>query len=398
VNPIDDKAIRQRLHAELGALEISPVPVIAVRRRGKAIRARRRAVTSGFAAVAVVAVLAVRAAQGPAPAPVTINPPGPGAAGGLFASGTAHGKPWRMAVRNIAADPGTPWCLPAVMFNGRDGDVLFGAGAGAANPSIGNPAFLDQIPGFPGVGAVFAQVAPQDTKLVATLPSGRQLTVRPVWVSACGQRFHLAGFVYADPLRGISQLSTTTRSGPDESLAVTQAHGAPGGDTGAGIWANLDNSRADIAASQAANTIGHGTVAGQIWHISASLGLYGQCYAGALRAPARSTNYGRTGSGHGQSSACVPVAAPPRTIALGAWSLPGGTADLSGYAGLVNPRTARVVVSFSGAPDITVRPVMVGGRAYVAFAVPPGCDVVLLRLIGASGRAFFTTAKVPPAK
>jgi len=37
---------------------------------------------------------------------------------------TQIAQPWHLAVRNIAADPGTRWRLPAVMFNGHYGDVL----------------------------------------------------------------------------------------------------------------------------------------------------------------------------------------------------------------------------------------------------------------------------------
>src|SRR5215472_17828535 len=109
--------IRRRLHAEIGSVDISPAPVISATRRGRAIRARRRALAGGAAALAVAAVLAARfiAASGPAPYPVTLNAPNPNAPGGVFASGTADGKPWRLAVRNIAADPGTRLCLPAVM-------------------------------------------------------------------------------------------------------------------------------------------------------------------------------------------------------------------------------------------------------------------------------------------
>ena len=258
MNPIDDQAIRGKLHAEFGSLEISPAPVIAVTRRGKAIRARRRAAASGLAAVAVVAVLAVRAAQGPAPATVTVNAPRPGAPGGVFASGTADGKPWRMAVRNIAADPGTRWCLPAVMFNGHDGDVLYHSGPGA--PSFGNPAFIPSIPGFRGIGAVFTQVTPKVTRLVATFPGGRRLAVRPVWVQACGQRFHLAGFVFARPGPGASTLTAYPKSGLGESLRVNfraaGTHAVPG------LWADWNAARADIAASRADIPIGTGTVAG----------------------------------------------------------------------------------------------------------------------------------------
>jgi hypothetical protein len=388
VNPIDDQAIRRRLHAEFGSLEISPAPVIAVTRRGKAIRGRRRAVASGLAAVAVVAVLAVRAAQGPAPA-VTVNAPRPGAPGGVFASGTANGKPWRMAVRNIAADPGTRWCLPAVMFNGRDGDVLFKSGPEA--PAFGNPAFIPRIPGFPGIGAVFTQVAPEVTRLVATFPGGRRLTVHPVWVRACTQRFHLAGFVFALPGRGVSTLATYTESGFGESLKIDFR--VTGRRAGPGLWADWDVSGADIiAASRADIPIGTGAVAGMTWRIRTGLGVYGQCYAAELWG----VWHGRYG--RGQSSECVPVAAPPPTIALSWVSVPDATANLTGYAGPVNPRTRGVLVSISDGTTRTVRPVNVAGRAYVAFVVPPGCRVIRLSLTQAGGAVYATTSALPPAR
>jgi hypothetical protein len=380
VNTGDEQAIGQRLHTELGSLEIGPAPVIAVTRRGKAIRARRRTLAGGFAAVAVVAVLAGRLlTPGPAPATVTLNPPRPGAPGGMFASGTAGGKPWRMTVRNIAAGPSTRWCLPAVMFNGRDGNVLFRTRPGT--PSFGNPALLPEIAGFPGVGAAFTQVAPDVTRVVATFPDGRHETVHPVWVSACAQRFHLAGWVLPGPRRAGGAIATYTRSGPGEALDLTSYAPSARGVTStslfgqhvtAGVWLNLDKSRADIAASQATSPIGNGTVDGQRWHIRAGLGLYGQCYVAALRSAAGGDN------GRGQYSECVPVAAPPRLMALHRVPAPGATSQFTGYAGLVNPGTSRLVVTLTNGTVLTVRPVNVAGRAYVAFAVPSGCRVHLL--------------------
>ena len=387
MNPVDDQTILRRLRAEFASLEISPAPVIAVTRRGKAIRAGRRAVAGGLAAVAVVAVLAVRAAQGPAPAAVTMNTPRPGAPGGVFASGTADGKPWRMAVRNIAADPGTRWCLPAVMFNGRNADVLFPAGIGV--PSFGDPALLRGIPGFPGVGALFTEVAPQVARLIVTRPGGGQLSVRPVWVTACGQRFHLAGFAFT---RSIGMLSSHSKGGPDAGLVLSSQGKSLFGAGPAGVWVNLDTSRADIAASQASMLIGTGTVAGMTWHIRTGLGLFGQCYAAELWG-FRHGRYGR-----GRSSECVPVAAPPRTITLSWVSVPGATANLTGYAGLVNPRTRSVLVSISDGTTRTVRPVFVTGRAYVAFVVPPGCQVIRLSLTRAGGAVYATTSALPPAR
>ena len=119
----------------------------------------------------------------PAPPRVTISAPDPAAPGGVFASGIANGKPWHLAVRNIAADPGTRWCLPAVMFNGHYGDVLYPLARGAQ--PYGNPAYLADISGFPGVGAFFTQVKPGVTKVTVLWRDGRSLTVRPIRVSPC---------------------------------------------------------------------------------------------------------------------------------------------------------------------------------------------------------------------
>jgi hypothetical protein len=386
VNLTDEQALRQRLREGLGALEISPAPVLRVTGRGQGIRARRRALTAGTAILAALAVAAAAHLNNTATAPkVTVNAaPGPGAPGKVFASGTADGKPWALAVRNIAADPGTRWCEPGVMFNGRDGDVLFKAGP---KPSFGNPAFLTGIAGFPGVSAVFAQVAPEVTRLVATFPGGRQVSVRPVWVSACTQRFHLAGLAYSGARNGPSELATYSRSGLGDGLVVTPADLRPAGPTSPGVWVNLDDSPGDIEASQGAAPIGAGTVGGQTWHIRSSLGLFGQCYTATLRTP---------GAGRGQSSECVPVALPPRTAALAWVPISGAQTALTGYAGLVSPRAAKAVVSVDNGTDLTVRPVLVAGRAYVAFAVPSGCQAYRMSLFDSAGHRIAVTTNLPP--
>ena len=386
MNPIDDQTIRRRLHAEFGSLEISPAPVIAVTRRGKAIQARRRTLAAGLAVVVAAALLAARfiGAPGSGPGTVTLNQPNPRAPGGVFASGTANGKPWRLAVRNIAADPGTRWCLPAVMFNGRDGDVLYKTGPGV--PSFGNPAFFSHIPGFPGVGAVFTQVSPDVTRLVTTFPGGRRLAVSPVWVSACGTRFHLAGFAFPMREAGATTLATYTRADVAENLEVnfrTAAMRVP-----EGIWVDWDMSWADLSASRAATRIGTGAIDGQSWHITTALGLFGQCYTATQRGD----------GGHGHSHECMPIAAPPATITLNLVPVPGRSSEFVGYAGLVNPRTAKVIVSFTDAPDATVTPVNVAGRVYVAFVVPPGCQVTRLSLAGPGGHVFATVTAPPPGQ
>jgi hypothetical protein len=382
----DDQLLRQRLHEEFGALEISPAPVLRVTGRGRGVRARRRALAAFTVILAALAVVAAaRFNQAATGAAVTLNAPNPAAPRGVFASGTAHGKPWALAVRNIAAAPGTHWCRAAVMFNGRDGDVLFKAGRGT--PSFGNPAFLSHIHGFPRVGAVFTQVAPGTTRLALTFPGGRQISTTPVRVRACGTSFNLAGLAY-DSRHVPSEIATYTRFGLDEGLDVNLATTTSVFEsTTPGIWMNLDNSRAHIAASQAGTPIGTGTVNGQIWHMWASLGLYGQCYTAAGRVP---------GHGRGQGSECVPVTTPPRTAALTAVPVSAAETQLPGYAGLVNPRTARVGVALTDGIIPPAKPVIVAGRAYVAFAIPPGCRVLQLKLFDAAGHMFASTTKVPP--
>ena len=389
MNVTDDQRLRQRLREEFGALEISPPPVRQVTTLGRGIRTRRRALAiGGLVLVVAGAALSVHVTGGQKAArpTVTVNAPDPAAPDGVFASGTADGKRWNLAVRNIAADPGTRWCLPAVMVNGRSGDVLFKADGAAP---FGNPAFLASIPGFPRVGAVFTQVGPEVTRVVATFPDGRQVSVRPVWVSACTQRFHLAGFAYAGAPRGPSELATYSRSGVGDSLAVTSASLSSGGPAGPTPWANLDISRVDIAISKLTNPIGTGRVAGMTWHVSTSLGLFGQCYTVTLRDSLR--------GGRGKSQECTPVAAPPRVIALAAMPFLGAAKELHGYAGLVNPRAAKVVVSINNGTSLTLQPVNVAGRAYLAFAVPPGCQADLLALYDSAGHMFASTTTLPRA-
>lgn len=385
--PADGQRLRQRLHEELGALQISPPPVLRVTGRGQGIRLRRRVLTAGTAIAAVVVVAAAAYFNRAAPAqPIRLNPPNPAAPGGVFASGTADGRKWALAVRNIAARPGTPSCLPAVMFNGRYGDVLYQAQPGT--PPFGNPALLARIPGFPGIGVIFTQVAVGDGRLVGTFPGRGSVTARPVLVRACGRSFNLAGYAFDDS-RGItSEIVTYNRFGPDKGIVLSQG-GGPGtlpGPEPAGIWSNLDKSRADNRATQAQYPIGAGNVGSEIWHIRTSLGLSGQCYTATLRG----------GRGRGQSGECVPVAAPPRTATLSAVPISGARMQLPGFAGLVTPRAARAVVSVDNGTDLTVRPVTVAGRSYLAFAVPPHCRPYRLALFDAAGHRIATTTALPP--
>jgi hypothetical protein len=81
--------------------------------------------------------------------------------------------------------------------------------------------------------------------------------------------------------------------------------------------------------------------------------------------------------------------------ALSLVTISGATTALPGYAGLVNPRTAKVEVALSAGIIPPARPVNIAGRAYVAFAVPPGCQVLQLKLFDSTGHVFAITTTVP---
>ena len=77
-------------------------------------------------------------------------------------------------------------------------------------------------------------------------------------------------------------------------------------------------------------------------------------------------------------------------------SVLGRTSVLFGSAGLVNPRAKELVASFDNGTTSIVHLDNVAGRAYVAFAVPPGCQVTQLSL--QFGQYAITTTRLPPAK
>ena len=120
----EERQLRRALHGTLQSVSPPPVPLEAIVRRGRGVRLRRAGAAVGTLALAgIVAVtsLALRGSQPsavpPAAPAVTAGPDG------VFASGTADGHPWRLAVQNIA-DPGYR-CLPAIVLNGTDADPVY---------------------------------------------------------------------------------------------------------------------------------------------------------------------------------------------------------------------------------------------------------------------------------
>ena len=372
MNRPDDQRLRELLREEFGALEISPAPVLRVTGRGRGIRARRRALTAG-ALVVVVAGGAVtahvaggRTAGRP---PVSMSAPNPAAPGGVFASGTTDGKRWRLAVRNVAADPGTPWCLPAVMLNGHFGAIVGGASTGAF--PILNGGVLTDPPGWPGAGFGFQVWSASVTRLAFRLPGVRPLAQHPVAVTACGQRFLMSGYSFTRA--GVLHFTAYTRQGHSSSHfpLPDPARPWPPGQL-RGVWSVGDT------VPGSGGPIGSGMVDGSSWTITQTLGPAGQCYTVAARA--------RGVGGHAKQ--CLPLALPPSGFSLDPVPFPDGIGGLTGYAGLVNPRTAYLHASVSNGTRQRVVPVLFAGRAYVAIVVPPGCELTGVSLFDASGHPF----------
>ena len=174
------------LVAELQAVEPPVAPVDSIIRRGRGIRLRRAgAVTSCLGLAGIIAAATMLT---PPPAtqqpvlPVTVPASGTAGPGGVFASGTADGHTWRLAVQNIA-DPGYR-CIPSITINGTD--------AGPVYPDSGNGAAVALDAAAPGIGFAFVQAPAGIERLIV---DGRE-SIPVIAATVCGLRYRVAGFAY----------------------------------------------------------------------------------------------------------------------------------------------------------------------------------------------------------
>ena len=309
-----------------------------MRRRGRAIRARRWAAAgsglmAGAAAVAIAVSVQAGSRRGPAgrrtgaaaspagsPSAAGIlnsaTPPG----GPVFAAGVADGAGWQLSVRNIAGHGSS--CLPAVMLNGTDGDLL--SAPPPAPAGLSDVAFLDNVPGGSGAGYASLQVAPAVTRLTAIFRNGTRLDLQPVTVRVCGREMHLAGFAY--PASGVAQitayaggqLAAMSRETPPASLfrGAGQAGGQPAAPAlrlVPGVWEHLGATPAVTATG----TAGSGRLGAARWRVTVTLGPAGECFAGA--------SFG--GGPYTSSSVCVPIGLPPARPRCTPWSSPPSRAS-----------------------------------------------------------------------
>lgn len=285
--------------------------------------------------------------------------------GGVFASGTADGHAWRLAVQNVA-DPGYR-CLPAITVNGTDANLV--------QPNPRNYAAVAFGPAAPGLGFAYVQL-PADVTGIAL--DGRE-SIPAVTATACGVRYRLAGFAYR-----LAHRPRVTAIGAAASYPLPSV-GSMGTTTAAagqnyGVWTNVGSPGAETA---------QGTLAsGQGWSITVLLDAGGDCY-----------NYAPwTAPGTPQISACSPVSTPdgPETImALSLSYAPAGLHGPTGYAVQVSPATDRLRATLSDGSTQLVTPRVVGGRKYAAFAVATSLRLVRLTWLDATGQAFASTTALP---
>ena len=389
MNSTEKQVLRQVLREETSQIENGPAPVDAILRRGRAIRARRRGAAVSCVAVLAVAVAVTASMQAfgtpgkPAPVAlpghpaghaVTLNVPDPRAPGGVFAAGITDGRPWRLAARNVAGP--ADGCLPAVMVNGRNGDLLdIRAGAGLV---VGNWAFWNDASGQPRTGTAFAELGSRVTGLAVTLRDGTKLAVRPVSVTLCGQQFRLAGFGY--PASGVRTIAAYRGDQATVTYPPPRGTFSPASPLPAYTW---DNTAA--ASNAASGLIGAGTVRGTPWRLRVTLGGDGECFDVAL---------GPDG-GPGSASICRPIGMPPAGVSL--ITLPYSTSGgvLLWYMGTVSARTAYLRADLSDGTRSRLLPVLVAGRKYFALATAGKITARRLTLYDAAGHAFAAATAIP---
>ncbi len=367
-----DRELRQALYGTLESVQPSPAPLETIVRRGKRIRLRRTGAAVGTLGVAGIIALTSLALGSRPPAALPAAPAITAGPNGVFASGTANGHAWSLAVQNIA-DPGYT-CLPAITLNGTDADPVDPAPETAAVVALG--------PATPGIGFAFVQL-PADVKEIVV---NGDASVPAVTATVCGLRYHLAGFAYslAKPLR-----VTVPDPPPDWSPAFTmpvvsiQLPSRATTPENPGLWLNAPSGSGESASG----SLAWGTLPGdRQWVIQLRFGSGGDCYSLSGTSSAASTQMGY----------CGPVSTPdgPETI----MALPLGLGDgtgVTGYAVSVSPDTDALMATLSDGSTEPATLCIVDGRTYAAFIVPDPLTLTKLTWFDAHGQAIASTKAVP---
>jgi hypothetical protein len=380
--------LRSHVRGLLQAVEPPMAPVDAIIRRGRGIRLRRAAMAAGGLGVVAIIAAATLLPSPPAPVPqqpplpVTVPASGIAGPGGVFASGTADGHAWRLAVQDIA-DPGYR-CIPAITVNGTD--------AAPVSPDPGNGADVAIGAAAPGIGFAFVQVPDGIEGLII---DGRE-SVPAIAATVCGQHYRLTGLAYRlkHPPRltaqyarpGWPKTKRTTEGGSQDWPAVYPLpliSVAPPDVAGPQIYGLWNYVR--VASIRATRAL---LASGRAWSIELISGQAGDCY--------EFTSPGAPGDP--ETGACGPISTPegPETIMAMPLSYPPtGLRAPTGYAVQVSPATARLRATASDGSTQLVTPRVVAGRRYAAFAIGASLRLERLTWLDAAGKPFASTTSLP---
>jgi hypothetical protein len=285
----------------------------------------------------------------------------------VFASGTADGHPWSLAVQDIA-DPGY-LCLPAITVNGTDADPVVPDPDNAGAVTLGRA--------DPGIGFAFVQLPAYVGELVV---NGHEV-LRAVTLVACGDRYRIVGFAYplADALRlTVADLGPGAPTFHVVATPVTSP-GALYGLPTAGMWNNVGFVGSDTTSAILAT--------GHDWSIQVLFGPGGDCYE--FNAPIFPP-----GPAMG---ACGPISTPngPETIMALPLAYPDSASAAVGYVVQVSPATARLRATLSDGSARLVTPQIAAGRKYAAFVVPASLTLSRLTWLDTRGKVIASTTSLP---
>jgi hypothetical protein len=294
----------------------------------------------------------------------------------LFAAGTANGHPWRLNVSDVADSGGA--CIPAVVLNGQDADLLLPPSDNDLIPPAGAPSVLTGTTDAPGASFAFFRVPPSVTRLVVSAGPTMRLTLTPVTETVCGQRFRLAGFGFdsAEPVR-----ITAYPAGAGYVLPSSLIKPSPSPQQLDGSWQNLDLS----AGPGTPRLVSGGTIAGHPWNIDLRLGDQGECFS--LNVP---------GAAHaGSPPACGMLIVGGNQPLYELVPVVTGTTMLYGYAFPLGAQDcSQVSVKLADGQTVTVPPVTVSGLRLVAVATAAPMTGITFK--DAAGKVLSTDTFSPP--
>ena len=374
MNGPGETELRPRVRELLQAVEPPMAPVDAIVRRGRGVRLRRAATVAGglgvVAIIAAVTLLPSPPTPVPQPPPLPVTVPASGVSGpdGTFASGTADGHAWRLAVQDIA-DPGYR-CIPAITINGTDADLL--------SPDPGNGADVAIGAAAPGIGFAFVQVP---AGIQALVIDGKK-SVPAIAATVCGQHYRVAGLAYR--LKHPPRLTAQYASPGAPTLYPLPLISIPppgvAGPQTNGLW----NHVREISTEPTRALLASGTA----WSVELIFGVAGDCY-----------EFTSPGSpGDPETSVCGPISTPegPETImAMPLSYRPAGLEAPTGYAVQVSPGTVRLRATVSDGSTQLVTPRVVAGRRYAAFVIGTSLRLERLTWLDAAGKAFASTTSLP---